>query len=211
MTRIPRRRRRRTPRRRTDQDTNSHRPGHELPGESRSGEEEVEDTKQEDQGTEQTEELVPIQRLTIVIQNSWWHWSYEHKWRQCDGCRTWCMLFCNFPKTHTAMRQHPVTTVAERVRSVSKRDSKHMCKACNTHKFLYDGEHDSVYVLRQWGHIMHAITGKPFWISHDITRVTMNVASFFLPIGPEQLQIFRDSRDGVRSNRVKNSEVKIEQ
>ena len=33
------------------------------------------------------------------------------------------MLFRNFDQSHTAMRQHPVTTVAQRVRSVSKRDS----------------------------------------------------------------------------------------
>ena len=41
------------------------RSGHGRPGESRSGEEEVQDTEQEDQDTEQAEELVPIQRLRI--------------------------------------------------------------------------------------------------------------------------------------------------
>ena len=49
------------------------RSGHGRPGESRSGEEEVQDTEQEDQDTEQAEELVPIQRLSIRIQEYWWH------------------------------------------------------------------------------------------------------------------------------------------
>ena len=155
------------------------RSGHERPGECRSGEEEVQNTNQEDQDTEQTEELVPIQRLPIVIQKSWRHWSFYKKWRQCDGCRAWCMLFRNSHQRLTAMRKHPVTTVSCLVRSVSERDSKHMCKECNAHKFLYDGEIDAVYVLRQWGHRMHEMTGNPFFILHDITPAMMNVASFF--------------------------------
>ena len=161
----------------------------------RSGEEEVQDTKQEDQDTKQAEELVPIQRLPIVIQKSWRHWAYQNKWRQCDGCRTWGMLFRNFDQSHTTMRQHPVTTVAQRVRSVTKHDSKHMCKACNAHKFFYDGEIDAVYLLRRVAtNIMHEMTGNP----SDITSVMMNVASFLVPIDDVEIQKFRDSRDVAR-------------
>ena len=45
------------------------------------------------------------------------------------------MLFRNFDQSHTAMRQHPVTTVAQRVRSVSKRDSADGTddKCCRSH------------------------------------------------------------------------------
>ena len=169
-----------------------------TPGESIPGEEEVQDTKQEDQDTKQSEELVPFQRLPNAIQKSWSHWYYQNKWRQCDGCRTWGMLFCNFDKSHTTMRQHPVTTVAQRVRSVTKHDSKHMCKACNAHKFFYDGEIDAVYLLRRVAtNIMHEtniVTGN----LRDITSVMMNVASFLVPIDDVEIQKFRDSRDVVR-------------
>jgi hypothetical protein len=84
--------------------------------------------------TGQAEELVPIQRLSIRIQEYWWHWAYQNKWRRCDGCWTWGMLFSDFDASYTAMHQHPMTTVIEGVRSVTKHDPKHMCKACNAHK-----------------------------------------------------------------------------
>jgi len=170
-----------------------------TPGESIPGEEEVQDTKQEDQDTKQSEELVPFQRLPNAIQKSWSHWYYQNKWRQCDGCRTWGMLFHNFDQSYTTMRQHPVTTVTQRVRSVTNHDSKHMCKACNAHKFFYDDEIDAVYVLRRIAtNITLAMAGNPKywvgwiqWVGHDITSVTMNVASFLTRIDDQKLQKYR--------------------
>ena len=116
------------------------------------------------------------------------------------------MLFCNFDKSHTTMRQHPVTTVAQRVRSVTKHDSKHMCKACNAHKFFYDGEIDAVYLLRRVAtNIMHEMIGNPIDstsvmmnVAIDSTSVMMNVASFLAKIDDVEIQKFRDSRDVVR-------------
>ena len=90
------------------------------------------------------------------------------------------------------------------VRSLGESDPKHMCKECNVHKSFYDGEIDAVYILRQWGYKMYEITGDQYWKSHDLTRVMMSVASFFVPIGKVQLQKFRDSWDVAREE---NSEV----
>ena len=50
------------------------------------------------------------------------------------------MLFSDFDASYTAMHQHPMTTVIEGVRSVTKHDPKHMCKACNAHKLCYHGD-----------------------------------------------------------------------
>ena len=90
------------------------------------------------------------------------------------------------------MRQHPVTTVAQRVRSVTMHDSKHMCKACNALKFYYDGEIDAVYLLRR---VAMNIMQRTVFISNDITSVMMNVASFLVPIDDVHLQKFRDSEE----------------
>ena len=73
-----------------------------------------------------------------------------------------------------------------------------MCKECNAHKSFYDGETDAVYIIRQWGHKMYEITGDQYWKSPDLTRVMMEVASFFVVIGKSQLQRFRDSWDVAR-------------
>ena len=149
-------------------------------------------TEQENQDTKQTEELVPVRWLPLNIQrdNPW----FERKWRHCDGCRAKCMLFGKPLNSITEnLRQQPLTSVMCTVRSVGESDPKHMCKECNVHKSFYDGETDAVYILRQWGYKMYEITGDQYWKSHDLTRVMMKVASFFVVIGKPQLQKFRDS------------------
>ena len=100
------------------------------------------------------------------------------------------------------MRQHPVTTVTQRVRSVTNHDSKHMCKACNAHKFYYDGEIDAVYLLRrvamnimQRNDVLCVEMLVAMNISNDITSVMMNVASFLVAIDDVHLQKFRDSEE----------------
>ena len=150
-----------------------------------------------EQDTKQTEELVPVRLLPLNIQrDSPW---FQHKWRRCDGCRAKCMLFSKPLNSITEkLLQQPLTYVLFTVRSVGESDPKHMCKECNVHKSFYDGETDAVYIIRQWGHKMYEITGDQYWKSHDLTRVMMSVASFFVPIGKVQLQKFRDSWDVAR-------------
>ena len=112
------------------------------------------------------------------------------------------MLFSDFDQSYTAMHQHPMTTVIERVRSVTKLDPKHMCKACNAHKLCYHGDILTVYVLRHFGQRMHEITRHPFFILH--MSVMMNVASFIIETDHVKLQRFRARRDSAREE---NSEV----
>ena len=147
---------------------------------------------EQDRATGQAEELVPIQRLSIRIQEDWWHWAYQNKWRRCDGCWTWSMLFVDFDASHTAMHQYPMTTVIERVRSVTKHDPKHMCKACNAYTLCYGGDISVVYALRRCVQILQDLIRHPLFIRHP--TLMMNVARFI--VDPDRVHKQRSSAPG---------------
>ena len=156
---------------------------------------------EQDRETGQAEELVPIHRLSIHIQEHWSHWAYQDKWRQCDGCWTWSMLFVDFDASHTAMHQYPMTTVIERVRSVTKHDPKHMCKACNAYTLCYDGDILTVYALRRCVQILQDLTRHPLFIRHP--TLMMNVARFI--VDPDRVHQQRSSAFGKQGIPIENS------
>ena len=147
---------------------------------------------EQDQATEQAEELVPIHRLPISIQREWSHWAYANKWRRCDGCWTWSMLFIDFDASYNAIHQHPMITVIEGVRSVANHDPKHMCKECKAHKLCCHGCISTVHVLRNFVQMMQDITRIPLFKRQP--ALMMKVARFV--IEPDKVHKQRSSATG---------------